>query len=87
MAHHSESSFFGADDENTKFGATHRFPDGKLCDHDEGEIQYGVAADPKRQIVLIDFGKPVRSIGFTPEQASDLAEALTRKAWECRGIK
>lgn len=67
-------------------GATGRYPDGRYGDHDEGEIYFAVAADRQERKVLIDFGKPVHSLGMTPEQASELADMLQKKAWEARGI-
>lgn len=67
-------------------GATGQYPRGKLNDQDQGEIKIAIAADPATQTVLIDFGKPVAMIGFTAEQASDLAEMLHEKAMKLRGI-
>lgn len=90
MAHHNFEmndaikKMLGIDE---KLGATGSFPDGKYCRNDEGEIRFAVAADPVKQLVLIDFGKPVHSLGMTPDQAVELADLIHRKAWECRGIK
>lgn len=67
-------------------GATGKYPNGKLDEHDEGEIKIAIAADPANRCVRIDFGKPVAFIGFTPEQAREIADMLTEKAFECRGI-
>lgn len=60
------------------FGATGKFPEGKLSDNDEGEIRFGVTN--YRGKVLIDFGKPVQSIGFTPAQARQIAATLLKHA-------
>jgi hypothetical protein len=68
-------------------GATGKYPDGHYGPRDEGEIRFAIAADPERQRVLIDFGKPVHSLGMTPDQAVELADMIHKKAWECRGIK
>ena len=89
MAHHNFDPkilrhLSGGDD--LGLGATGRFPEGQLCVHDEGEIRFAIAADPKNGKVLIDFGKPVHSLGLTTEQAIELAEMLTAKAWAARGI-
>lgn len=67
-------------------GATGAFPRGQLCPEDEGEIRIAIAADPRTGTVLIDFGKPIASIGFSAEQASDLADLLAAKALEVRGV-
>ncbi len=60
------------------FGATDQYPEGKLADHDEGEIRFGVTdAEGK---VIINFGKSVRSFGLTPEQAKELGGILINRA-------
>lgn len=59
-------------------GATGRHPEGKLVKDDEGEIQIAVGnADGK---VVIEFGKPIAWIGFSPEQALDLAQSIRAHA-------
>lgn len=63
-------------------GATGRYPEGKLGAHDEGEIAFAVAADPKNKKVLINFGKPVAFLGMNREQAVALAHLLIQKAME-----
>jgi hypothetical protein len=68
-------------------GATGRFPEGKLNADDEGEIAVGIAADRKNRKVVVDFGKPVAWIGFSPEQATELGEMLIAKGMEARGIE
>lgn len=72
--------------ESLGLGATGNFPRGKLTDTDEGEIKIGIVADPSRGVVLVDFGKPVRSIGFTYDEAMALADSFRDKAFELRGI-
>jgi hypothetical protein len=92
MAHHAEDSYAMRELFARHFnppgglGATGRHPNGKLTDNDEGEIKVAIAADPARGVVVIDFGKPTAWIGFTPDQASDIADMLHAKALECRGI-
>lgn len=68
-----------------RIGATGRFPEGKLGQHDEGEIAFAVAADPKHKKVLIDFGKPVAFLGMNADQAIALGEMLIAKAGELKG--
>lgn len=63
-------------------GATGKFPDGKLGDHDEGEFRYRVGSLDGR--VVVDFGAPVHSLGFLPEQADELAFCLRKHAECCR---
>lgn len=74
-------------DEAEKLGATGQFPNGQYGPHDEGEIRFAIAADVEKQLVLVDFGKPVHSLGLTPDQAVELADLIHKKAWECRGIQ
>jgi hypothetical protein len=90
MAHHN----FDLGDDIKKLlgfkgelGATGNYPNGQYSSRDEGEIQFAVAADAAKQVVLVDFGKPVHSLGLTPDQAVELADLIHKKAWECRGIK
>lgn len=82
MSHHN---FDIPDHLIERFGATGGRPNGRYGEHDEGEIRFGVAADVDRQVVLVDFGKPVRSVGMTPDQATQLADMIRAKAAECRG--
>lgn len=63
-----------------KFGATGKFPRGKLNADDEGELRYGIAHDHGK--ILVKFGKPVELLGFDPQSARALANALLRKAYE-----
>ncbi len=67
------------------FGATGEFPDGKLVEHDEGELRCGVAGDPERHLVFIDFGSPVKSLGMSPDQAVEFAASILKNAEKARG--
>lgn len=73
MPHHGSSIPPGA-----TFGPTGNFPDGKLGEHDEGEIVYGVS--DKDGVVIINFGKPVSWLGLRPSDAHELAGALVERA-------
>lgn len=59
-------------------GPTGKFPDGKIAEHDEGEIVFAVGSHAGR--VTIDFGKPIHSVGMTAHQAMALAQMLIQKA-------
>ncbi len=76
-----------AEMQRLRLGATGRYPDCHYGKHDEGEIQFAVAADVPNQKLLINFGKPVHCLGMTPEQAQGLIDLLQSKVWELRGIK
>lgn len=55
-------------------GATGKFPEGKLVEHDEGEIR--MAVGNKDGKVVIEFGTSVKWIGMTKEQALALAHSI-----------
>ena len=63
-----------------QLGPTGRFPDGKCCPHDKGEIAIGIGIDPEHKLIVIDFGVPTRVIGMSPEQAIEIADDLINKA-------
>lgn len=64
------------------FGATGKFPEGKLTPSDEGELQFGITNNNGQ--VIVNFGKPVAWLGMQPQQAVALADALMRHATEAR---
>jgi hypothetical protein len=87
MAHHSSEglppefrAFFGKTVPG--LGATGQFPLGKITDNDEGELRMAVTHHEGK--VVIDFGKPTAWIGFTPEQADDIADLLRKHAKSAR---
>jgi hypothetical protein len=63
-----------------EFGATGQFPEEKLTQNDEGEIQFGVST--YKHEVIINFGTPVKWIGFNKELAHKLADSIHRHADE-----
>ena len=63
-----------------KLGATGNFPQGKLNEADEGELQLAVGAKPGK--VIIDFGKSVKWIGMEPEGARQFAVFVMNRANE-----
>lgn len=69
----------------TPFGATGKFPRGKLHESDEGELQLGVTVN--QGTVIIAFGKPVAWMGLTPQIARDLAAALITRADEAAQVQ
>src|SRR5690242_6907726 len=85
MAHHSSQG--GSEELRRLFahdqplGATGQFPRGKLTQDDEGEIAIGIGAAPDGTVV-IDFGNPTAWIGFTKEQAKEIAGTLLKHAGE-----
>lgn len=68
------------------FGATGNFPKGRLNESDEGELQFGIAADHKRKLIILNFGKPIAWTGMPPETAREIAMCLLKKAGEVDGV-
>lgn len=68
----------------SELGPTGRFPYGKLCEEDEGELRLAVAGDRDTETVFVEFGKPIQSLGMRPEQAEAFAESLLRAARKAR---
>jgi len=61
---------------------TGNYPEGKLSTDDEGEIAVGFAADKEKNLVYIEFGKPVAWLAFPKKLALEMAETLKKKAEE-----
>lgn len=53
---------------------TGEFPDGRLNENDQGAV--AVAIGHQKGRVTMQFPKNLNWIGFTPEQAIDIAESL-----------
>lgn len=64
-----------------KPGPTGRFPQGKLNEDDRGELQISIGATKEGKVAM-DFGSPVRWIGFGPNDARRIAHSLILKANE-----
>ena len=94
MAHHSSDPAMRDFDrqrmelaaQQMRLGATGRHPLPSVSPDDEGEIQMALSHDAGKRKVYLNFGKPVAWIGFSPEQAADLAEAILAQTRACRGI-
>jgi len=67
--------------------AKREYPNGRISGDDEGSLVYAIAADARRQIIRIEFNKPVNSLGLTKPDAEVLLEKLTEKLMELRGIR
>jgi hypothetical protein len=63
-----------------KLGATGNFPQGKLHQSDEGELQ--LAFMVKDGKVIVNFGKPVAWLGLAPADARQFAVFLMKRANE-----
>lgn len=91
MAHHGQDpSIFNKhlrelleDQQLSQLGPTGKFPEGHLNEDDEGEIQIAIGIENNK--VVINFGKPIAWIGFTPEQADQIAFSLIEKSSKLKG--
>lgn len=80
---HSEAERMRQDAYREQLGQTGKYPDGQLNERDEGEIQFAIAGDAERNLIHLNFGKPVAYVSLTPDQAVQVAQSLIRQA---RGI-
>lgn len=60
------------------------YPDGKLNANDEGALALVIGENQGK--VIIRFPKPVSWIGFTPDQAIDIAQTLISHARKCGSV-
>lgn len=67
-----------------ELGPTHRFPEGKFTEHDEGEIQFAVYAKDGK--VVINFGSRISWMATTPDQAITMGRALIKHARKYLGM-
>lgn len=63
----------------TKLGATGEYPQGSLGAHDQGELALALASDARGNLI-IDFGKEVKWIAMSSEQAIEFGKLILRKA-------
>ena len=57
-----------------------KYPEGKLVENDEGELDFKIGVLEKR--VIVDWGKPVKWIGLSPVEARTIAALLIKNADE-----
>ena len=67
--------------------ANRAYPNGRVAGDDEGALAFAIAADPKNQIVRIEFNKSVDWLGLDAETCERLENTLQEKRLELRGIK
>lgn len=87
MSHHGSHPFSGNDNVDPEAQARVKelmgkilgeFPEGKLNKEDEGALAMMIGEEQGK--VVIKFPKPIAWIGFTPEQAVQIAQSLIQQA-------
>jgi hypothetical protein len=61
-----------------KIGATNKYPDGFIDEHDGGELRFSIELMDDK--IIINFGTSVTWLGLTPREAIDLANILLKYA-------
>jgi hypothetical protein len=68
-----------------KAGATGKFPRGKICDDDAGELNIRMFVNREKNTLFMDFGgKPVTWLGLDRLAIKDLVERLLQAYSELR---
>ena len=67
-----------------ELGPTGQFPDDKIAVNDQGEARFNVSVLNGR--VVLVFGKPVSTIGFSVKAARNLSRLLTQRANEAAAL-
>lgn len=60
--------------------AKRAWPEGRIGATDDGELAVKIESDPDKEIVRLDFGKPVAWVAMPPEQAIQWAQLLIQHA-------
>ena len=62
--------------------AVREYSNGRIGADDDGDLALAVAADHKRGVVLLNFGKPVVWLGMPPHEVHELCAMLKAKCRE-----
>ena len=60
--------------------APRQWPDGRISGDDEGAIAFQIGSDPEKQLVAIEYAKPVGFVAMSPQDAIQLAQLLIKHA-------
>lgn len=60
--------------------AKRTWSDGRAGAADDGDLAFAVGPHPEKELVVVDFGKPVEWVAMPPQQAIELAQALIKHA-------
>lgn len=81
MSHHSNDEQQARELSAMMKRLTGEYPDGRLNEHDQGAVAIAIGHQEGR--VTMQFPKNLNWIGFTPEQAIDIAQSLVEHARQC----
>jgi len=81
MSHHASNPEQERELSDMMKRLTGEFPDGRLNKDDEGAVAVAIGHQQGR--VTMQFPKNLNWIGFTPEQAIDIAQTLIEHARKC----
>ena len=74
------------DDQPPKLGPTGEYPDGKISEEDEGQIQLAVGVT-KGGDVFMDFGVKVKWLAFDPQEAIEIAKMIAVNAQKAARVR
>lgn len=60
--------------------AKREWSDGRIGPSDDGDVAFAVGPHPDKELVCVDFGKPVEWVAMQPQQAIELAQLLIKHA-------
>lgn len=83
--HHNSETFIQSDLmkrflEERAGTARREFPEGRISGDDDGLIVFTVSADPEKEVVKIEFSKPMVWAAMSPQQAVEFAQLLIKRA-------
>jgi hypothetical protein len=65
-----------------KLGATGKFPQGKLDEHDDGGLNMAFVTDQRNGVVRVEFGKSLTWFALPAKEAREMAALLVEIANE-----
>lgn len=60
--------------------AARQWPNGRLSGDDDGETVFKIISDSEKELVRIEFPKPVEWLAMTPQDAIKMAQLLIQHA-------
>ena len=85
MPHHGEeyetqSELLKRFQEERAGKAQREFPQGRISGDDDGSITFKVGCDPDKNVVAIEYAKPVTWVAMSPKDAVEFAQMLIKHA-------